>query len=96
MLLCEKIRQHQYEINAWFVYRYFCQNPKNLKNECYKEFYIILDTYFTNKYRLETEEKTRKGIKQLFSYESEKQIIVNKELIDWVIKSYKEDNTLLS
>lgn len=95
MLLYEKLRQQQYEIKVWFVYRYFCQNPKVLDNEKYREFYEVLDKYFLKRYACETEEKTRNGIQELFKYESEHNIVVNDDLIEFLMLAYKIEPRLL-
>ena len=95
MLYAGNRKAFEYELRAWFVYRYFCQNPNVLENEEYRNFYIVLDAYFMIKYRCSTEEETRKGIKQLFQYESEQNIVVNSELINNLISVYKRHPKLL-
>jgi len=89
------LERRQYVLQVWFVYRYFCQNPKALINPCYKEFYEILDKYFMEKYKLSTPEETRQGIEQLFNYESEKPIIINDHSISHLIEQYKQEPFLL-
>ena len=85
----------EYELKAWFVYRYFCQDQTILEDDEYRNFYITLDAYFMKKYRCSTEEETRNGIKQLFQYESEQNIVVNSELINNLISVYKKCPDLL-
>ena len=93
-MLLTNWEKSQYVLRVWFVYRYFCQNPWVLANERYKSFHKILDEYFMQKYGLETEEQTRKGIEELFKLESERPITINDEIINQLIDIY-EKNPLL-
>ena len=79
----------QYDLRLWLAYRYLYQNPHLLRNERLYKFFLDLDSYFTKKYECETEEMTRKGIKKLFTYESEQRMIINQETVEEMMKEYE-------
>ena len=95
MLLVRGDKQEFFELDCWFYYRYFCQNPDAVTEE-YIDFYNALDKFFVDKYSCETEAQTREYIKRLFVFESERVIIVCKETIDRAMAEYKADPSLLA
>ncbi|MBE6674973.1 MAG: hypothetical protein E7596_07685 [Ruminococcaceae bacterium] len=89
-------KEKQYRLKAWFAYRYLSRNPNFSANPEFQEFYLVLDKFFMEKYKLRTEKETREGILQLFSYESEKPIVINENEILRLISEYENNPGLLS
>ena len=94
-LTIETWKEKQYRLRAWFAYRYLSQNKGLLKSERFRGFYDVLDRFVLEKYKQETVEATRKGIEQLFDYESEQLIITNEKTILELIDEYENNPYLL-
>ncbi len=83
----------RFEVKAWLIYRYLTLNPKELENAEYREFHGIVEKYYMKKFWLGTD---KNRLKELFKYESEQPIIINKDIIEQSILEYKQNPELLA